>query len=158
MFTISPIAPAQRPAINALIASEWAGPIIVSRGAAHDTSNANGFMAMDGDTLVGYALYEIAQGQCELLVLQSMVENTGVGTALINAVIDVARAAGCVRVWLITTNDNLHAIRFYQRFGFELDAVRIGAIAESRKLKPSIPLTGCDDIPIKHEFEFGYAL
>ena len=113
---------------------------------------------MDGDTLVGYALYEIAQGQCELLVLQSMVENTGVGTALINAVIDVARAAGCVRVWLITTNDNLHAIRFYQRFGFELDAVRIGAIAESRKLKPSIPLTGCDDIPIKHEFEFGYAL
>lgn len=158
MFTISPIAPAQRPAINALIASEWAGPIIVSRGAAHDTSNSNGFMAMDGDTLVGYALYEIAQGQCELLVLQSIVENTGVGTALINAVIDVARAAGCVRVWLITTNDNLHAIRFYQRFGFELDAVRIGAIAESRKLKPSIPLTGCDDIPIKHEFEFGYAL
>ncbi len=127
-------------------------------GAAHDTSNANGFMAMDGDTLVGYALYEIAQVQCELLVLQSIVENTGVGTALINAVIDVARAAGCVRVWLITTNDNLHAIRFYQRFGFELDAVRIGAIAESRKLKPSIPLTGCDDIPIKHEFEFGYAL
>lgn len=115
-------------------------------------------MATDGDALAGYALYRIAGAQCELLVLQSIIEHRGVGTALVNAVIDAARAAGCTRVWLITTNDNLHAIRFYQRFGFELEAVHIGAIAQSRRLKPALPLTGCDGIPIKHEFEFSYAL
>ncbi len=158
MFTISKIDPARRPAINRQIACEWAGPMIVSRGTVHDTSDSDGFMALDGDALAGYALYNIDRAQCELLVLQSLVENRGVGTALVNAVIAAAREAGCARVWLITTNDNLHAVRFYQRFGFELDAVQIGAIARSRLLKPSIPLTGCDGIPIKHEFEFGYAL
>lgn len=158
MFSISPISPEQRPAINAQIAVEWAGPVIVSRGVAYDTSCAPGFMAVDGSTLYGYALYNIVRDQCELLVLQSIIENQGAGSALINAVIDAARAAGCARVWLITTNDNIHAIRFYQRFGFELDAVHIGAIEQSRRLKPSIPLLGCDGIPIRHEFEFGYRL
>jgi len=45
-------------------------------------------------------------------------------------------------------------MRFYQRYGFELAAVRLGAMAEARRLKPSIPLTGDDGIPIEHEFEF----
>ena len=71
---------------------------------------------------------------------------------------DVARKNRCMRIWLITTNDNIHAIRFYQRFGFELKGVYINALEESRKLKSSIPLTGNEGIPLKHEFEFSYSL
>jgi RimJ/RimL family protein N-acetyltransferase len=66
----------------------------------------------------------------------------------------VARLHGCKRVWLITTNDNTHAIRYYQKRGFDLVAIHRNAIDASRKIKPQIPLTGFDGIPILHEIEF----
>jgi GNAT superfamily N-acetyltransferase len=70
-----------------------------------------------------------------------------------NAVVDEARKQNCERVFLATTNDNLHALRFYQKRGFELVAVHRGAVNESRKIKPGIPLIGNDGIPIRDEIE-----
>ena len=69
-----------------------------------------------------------------------------------------AVAAGCRRLWLITTNDNLPALRFYQRRGFVLAALHRDAIAASRRLKPQIPLLGLDNIPIRDELELEMAL
>jgi hypothetical protein len=73
--------------------------------------------------------------------------------ALLQAVCDAARKACCNRLWLITTNDNVDALRFYQRFGFSLVALHRDAVRESRRLKPSIPETGKDGIPIRDEIE-----
>lgn len=81
-------------------------------------------------------------------------ENKGVGTALIYAVHSVAKARECKRLWLITTNDDIDAFRFYQIKGFEWIATHINAMEISRKIKPSIPLTGMYNISIKHELEF----
>ncbi len=155
---IIPISSEYRNQVNRRIADEWAGPDIVTKGVLHDTSESDGFISIQDGELTGYILYNIHDRQCEILVLQSIIENCGIGSALINAVIDFAKRKRCKRVWLVTTNDNIHAIRYYQRFGFELDAVHINALDESRKLKPSIPLLGIDEIPIKHEFEFGCVL
>jgi ribosomal protein S18 acetylase RimI-like enzyme len=83
-----------------------------------------------------------------------LTENCGIGSRLIEEVIKVARKNNCCRVWLITTNDNTRAIRFYQRRGFTMASIHINAIKESRKIKPQIPLLGFDDIPILHEIEF----
>lgn len=90
----------------------------------------------------------------EVSALFSLVEGQGVGRRLLDAARAEARRRGAKRLWLVTTNDNTAAIRFYQRYGFSLKAVRIGAVNEARKLKPSIPPTGSDGIPIEHEFEF----
>jgi hypothetical protein len=49
---------------------------------------------------------------------------------------------GVRELWLTATNDNLDALRFHQRRGFRLVAVRAGAMEEARRLKPSIPLVG----------------
>lgn len=155
---IIPINSEFRPKVNQYVADEWAGPIIVTKGISHNTSDTDGFISvMDGE-LTGYILYEIDNCECEILVLQSICENRGIGSALIRAVIDVAKSNHCTRVWLITTNDNIHAIRYYQKFGFELKAVHINALDESRRQKPSIPLFGNEGIPLKHEFEFDYML
>ncbi|MCL2517812.1 MAG: GNAT family N-acetyltransferase [Oscillospiraceae bacterium] len=141
--------------INKTIAANWAGPFVVSKGKLHDTRTNCGFVAIeDGIVVVGYILYYIADNECEITVVESLRERQGIGSALINAVIEAAKEAGCSRAWLITTNDNIHAIRFYQRFGFTLRAVHIGSMDVARKLKPQIPLTGNDGIPIAHEFEF----
>ena len=69
-----------------------------------------------------------------------------------------AREAGCGRVWLITTNDNLRALRFYQRRGFRLVAVHPDALERSRELKPSIPEIGLDGIPLRDELELELTL
>jgi hypothetical protein len=56
-------------------------------------------------------------------------------------------------VWLVTTNDNTAAIRFYQRRGWDLVALHRDALDRSRELKPAIPRTGDDGIALRHELE-----
>jgi ribosomal protein S18 acetylase RimI-like enzyme len=109
-----------------------------ARVAAHGEllypSELPGFIAGDGLAL---ATYRIDGDECELVTLHSRVENAGAGSALIEAVSAAAREAGCRRLYLITTNDNTHALRFYQRRGFRLAALRPGAVDEARRtVKP----------------------
>jgi RimJ/RimL family protein N-acetyltransferase len=85
--------------------------------------------------------------------LHSVEQGSGVGSALIEAVKKAAIAARCKRMWLITTNDNTAAMRFYQKRGFVLVAVHRNALERSRKLKPEIPLVGMDGIPLRDEIE-----
>jgi ribosomal protein S18 acetylase RimI-like enzyme len=74
--------------------------------------------------------------------IDSVVRHTGVGAALLDAAVRVAATAGAERLWLVTTNDNLDALRFYQRRGMRIVAVSPGAVDEARRLKPSIPRVG----------------
>jgi Acetyltransferases len=143
-----------RSLVNQYIKDEWGGPNIVTRGHIFDSSNLPGFVVVDGETLMGAVIYQIDNGECEIAALFSLVESKGVGTALINAVVEKAKRENCKRVWLITTNDNTHAIRFYQKRGLSLAGIHLNAINESRRLKPQIPLYGIDNIPILHEVEF----
>ena len=89
----------------------------------------------------------------EILSLDSLHEYKGIGTLLLNAAIGKARDSGLERIMLITTNDNLPALRFYQKRGFDLVQIRRNALEQARKIKPEIPLIGMDGIPIKHEIE-----
>ena len=144
--------------IDRQIRESWSGPFVVSKNTLHDTRTHKGFAAVSDGEVIGYILYNLADGDCEITVLESMRERQGVGRALINKVIQVAKEANCRRLWLITTNDNTRAIRFYQIYGFSLLSVHIGAMEKARKLKPNIPLTGNDGLPIDHEFEFELTL
>ena len=140
---------------DALIRENWGGPMIVSRGKLTDTRGLPGFAAEEDGRLLGYLLYRVSGKDCEVVVLEALEQNRGVGTALLDLAGIRAKEAGCNRLWLITTNDNAHAIRFYQKYGMELRAVHIGAVDKARNLlKPGIPMTGEDRIPIRHEFEY----
>ena len=92
--------------------------------------------------------------QCEILTLHADAQWHGTGTALIEAVRLLARRQGCTRLWVITTNDNVDALRFYQRRGFCLVRVHPGAVDRSRaSLKPEIPAVGAYGIPLRDEIE-----
>lgn len=154
-FEICPVDPDYRNQVDGLLREAWAGPIIVTKERAWDTSTLPGFAAVEeSGVLCGAATYRIGDSECEITSLNSLTSGQGIGSALISAVLAVAMKSGCGRLFLVTTNDNTHAIRFYQKFGFSLKAVHIGAMDESRRLKPSIPLVGIDGIPLLHEFEF----
>ncbi len=143
-----------RSAVNEILRDEWNCPPLISRGKIIDTTILPGFLIIEDEIIKGFITYRLASDECEIATLNSFEENRGIGTALIKAVLDIAEKNSCRRLWLITTNDNINSIRFYQKKGFELKAAHINAIELSRKLKPSIPLIGMDNIPIKHELEF----
>lgn len=155
---IRPRDAADLPWLRAFFTERWGGTTSVSRGVAHDTTALPCLVAdLDGQR-AGVATYRIDGTECELVTLDSAEKGRGVGTALVDGVADAARTAGAVRLWLVTTNDNLPALRFYQRYGFDLVALHHDAVAASRRLKPSIPATGHDGIPIRHELELAIAL
>jgi ribosomal protein S18 acetylase RimI-like enzyme len=150
LMNVIPCPPTDRPWLLATL-THWGVTTMVTRGQVHDLLRLPGFVAFDGEKRVGLALYRIADAECELVSLDSLREGVGVGTALLAAVTDAARNAGCRRLWLITTNDNTQALRFYQRRGLRLVAIYRDAVTAARQLKPSIPLLGNDGIPIRDE-------
>ena len=133
---------------------EWHSTKLVSRGKVYDANELPGFIAEQNKKPIGLVTYHIEKAECEIITLNSLREGLGVGSALIETVKNTAKDLKCHRLWLITTNDNLSAIEFYKKRGFTLAAVHKDAIAESRKLKPQIPLLGKNGIPIKDEIEF----
>jgi len=153
-FTIRPVEEYNRPWMLEVIRG-WGADFVVTRGRKVYAAELPAFIAVgDSGEKLGLQTYEIISDQCEVVTLDAFTRFSGVGTALMQCAIDAARAAGCRRVWLMTTNDNLDAIRFYQKRGFTIAAVHVNAIAHSRTLKPSIPLIGYYGIPIRDEVEF----
>lgn len=136
----------------------WGSTRIVSRGQAYLAHLLPGFIAKQGEEYIGLVTYRIDGEQCEIMTINSLRESEGVGTALINAVRAAAAEEDCKRIWLITTNDNLPALRFYQKRGFHLVAVYPGALSESRKIKPEISLFGHAGIPLRDEIELELTL
>jgi GNAT superfamily N-acetyltransferase len=132
---------------------------VARRGELLDSLDHPAFLAWAGDLLVGVATYVVDGEACELLTLHAQNQFAGVGTALVEAVVRAARAAGCRRVWVVTTNDNVDALRFYQRRGFRLVQLRPGAVDMSREtLKPEIPPVGAHEIPLRDELELELTL
>lgn len=152
-WTIRPAEPHDRAWMKAYITQQWGEPRVVAHGAVYRPHELPGLLAEEGDRRVGLLTYRIEGDACEIVTIDATVQGSGVGTALLDAVRGVAQAHGCRRLWVVTTNDNLDALRFYQRRGFRLSALRPGALIESRRIKPSIPLTGEYGIPLRDELE-----
>ncbi len=137
----------------------WGSDFVVSRGRKIYAAELQGFCAVSSiGERTGLATYEVVGDQCQLVTLHAFVEFAGIGTRLVEAVRDAAAEAGCGRLWLITTNDNLDALRFYQRRGFLLVAVHRGLRDVARTLKPCIPIVGNYGIPIRDEVELEMTL
>jgi GNAT superfamily N-acetyltransferase len=139
--------------VRAFIRERWGDEIVVGHGVVFRPHQLPGLIATDTGKIVGLLTYTIDRDSCEIVTIDAMVERRGVGSLLIAALEDVAREAGCTRLWLITTNDNERALDFYRAHGFEVVAVHEGAVARSRERKPSIPLVNEAGMPIQDEIE-----
>jgi GNAT superfamily N-acetyltransferase len=111
-------------------------------------------IAEEDGRLLGVLTYIVRGNECEVFTLHTAEQWRGAGTALIDEIERIAAQHGCTRLWLITTNDNLEALRFYQRRGFRLAELYPGAVVSSRAhLKPEIPELGEFGIPLRDEIE-----
>jgi len=155
---IRPLALEDGPWLARWMVDRWGGERVVVHGMVYRPAQLPGFVALRGAGRVGLVTYHIEGAGCEIVTLDSLRERQGIGSVLIKAVKGVAREAACERLWLITTNDNLHAIGFYQRRGFRLAAIHPGAVDEARRVKPQIPEIGMDGIPLRDEIELEMTL
>jgi len=147
------LAPDDLPRLRQFWIDYWGGEEMVTRGNVYRPEQVDGFVIEDEREWLGLATFIVTGDECEITSINSLREAQGIGTSLINTVVDEARKQNCKRVFFITTNDNLNALGFYQKRGFELVAVYRGAVNESRKIKPGIPLIGYNNIPLRDEIE-----
>jgi GNAT superfamily N-acetyltransferase len=128
----------------------WNAPTIVVHEESIDASRLPALIAGNRQ---GLATFRVLGRDAELVTLDAMPAGTGTGTALIEALVTRLRTEGCEHLWLTTTNDKLSALRFYLRRGFRLIQVRPGAVDAARKLKPTIPVIGENEIPVHEEID-----
>ncbi len=95
---------------------------------------------------------------CQIITLDALLKRKGVGTALVNQLKKEGEKEGWKKIKVITTNDNLDGLRFYQRRGFVLKKVYPDAVNASRKIKQEIPLFGDYKIPLRDEIELEYLI
>ena len=133
---------------------QWGSPEMVTSSGIYDCSALDGITVVnEEDNIIGLITYIIKDKECEIISLDSMEEGKGIGTSLVQEVENLAIKNNCKILKLITTNDNLLALKFYQKRGFILSKIINNAVERARKLKPEIPLIGNDGIPIRDEIE-----
>ena len=132
----------------------WGSDILVSRGKIHRAEDLDGILVYDEKKIVGLGPYHNENNDCEIVLLETFIRNKGIGSQLIERIKEIAKTKNCKRIWIITSNDNIDAIKFYQRKGFRISKIYNNAMEESRKLKPEIPYIGNYEIPIRDEIEF----
>ncbi len=142
-----------KPQVKQFIRENWGSELMISRGRIHVVADLDGFVITESGTIIGLITFSITSGECEIVSLDSIRENQGIGSMLINLVSEVATKEQCRRIWLYTTNDNTGGLRFYQKRGFDICGFYHNSVDMARQVKPEIPKLGENDIEIKHEFE-----
>ena len=142
-----------RPTLTWLVAELWGSAVVAVHGTMFRPAELGGFIAERAGRIAGLLTYDLTPETLEIVTLNAIERRVGLGTRLIETAVGKARRSGCLEVRLTTTNDNVDALRFYQRRGFRLVELRPGAVDWSRREKPEIPLTGEYGIPLHDEID-----
>jgi N-acetylglutamate synthase-like GNAT family acetyltransferase len=153
-FTVKAASKSEMEWIKELYVQTWGGDICVSRGKVQKVDDfTGGFIAKEGGKNIGFVTYIVTGTEMEITGLLSVRENNGIGSGLVKAVVELAKKQKLKKVALVTTNDNLHGIGFWQKRGFSLVKVYPNSMEYIRKIKPAVPLIGENSIPLRDELE-----
>ena len=158
MIEIRPASEVDPEALLAFVVEAWGAETVVGHEEAMYPARHAGFVAAAGRRDHGHVTYRGDGDRCEITTIQAFPRQGGVGSMLLDAALEAAREEGYSVVWLTTTNDNLDAIRFYQRRGFPDRAVRPGAVDRARAIKPEIPEVGMYGIRMRDELDLALEL
>lgn len=139
---------------RATLEAAWGSTIVARLGVQVNAAPLSGLVAERHGRRLGLATYAARANGIEVVTLQALTQGEGVGRALMDHLRTLATESGASRLWLITTNDNVRAIAFYQQWGMHLVRLVHDGVAASRRVKPSIPTVGATGIQPRHELEF----
>lgn len=144
------------PASTELIESIWRrwGLPIVSTERTYLPGDVAGLYLEGGaDGLCGLVTWAVQESMAEVVSLDAFEPGRGFGARLLGAAEAILKSSGVERVFLITTNDNLDALRFYLRQGYRLVRIHPDAMDRVRKIKPSVPENGKGGVPLRDMWE-----
>lgn len=136
-----------------LMEKHWGGEPLVIRAKNYYPSKLDGMVAVKGEEIIGFLFYETQGVTLEIIVFEVFDKLQGIGTKMLQQLKRIAKENGCNKIYLMTNNDNLDALRFYQRRGFHICGIHLDSMKESRKMKPGIPMTGEYGIPLRDEID-----
>ena len=141
-----------------LFVENWSSTKVVARGILYDLLELPPYVAISNGKPAGALVFRLQGASIEVVSLTSIARNRGVGSALVRELEGWARTNGCARIWIVTTNDNASALRFWRKRGYSVRAIHENAVARSRELKPEIPKFGQSGLPIRDEIELAKEL
>lgn len=151
-FDIEPLSSLHQKQVMAFFTHSWGSSKMVTSTGTHHLHELEGFVAWSSTgELIGIVTFQRYDGVIEVISLDSVVENQGIGSRLLMMVESVAVEDQIPLIKVITTNDNIGALSFYQRKGYRIKEVIQGAVDRARQVKPEIPLIGERGIPIHDE-------
>jgi GNAT superfamily N-acetyltransferase len=152
-LVVRPVQESDRPTVEWLTTQLWGAAEVVVHDGVFYPATLPGFIAEHAGRIAGLVTFDVRLDVLEIVTINALDKHTGIGTLLIEAIRAEAKRRGCREIILTTTNDNIGALRFYQRRGFRLAALRPGAVDRSRLVKPEIPRTGDYGIPLRDEID-----
>ncbi|MEM0906439.1 MAG: GNAT family N-acetyltransferase [Pseudomonadota bacterium] len=137
-----------RPKLQSFLTDRWGSTVLIINGEEVDALECEALVAGDFSAVI---TFRIEGDSAEIVSFNAVPPLAGLGSNLLNAFIDLMRQRQINTVNVTTTNDNVNALRFYQRRGFRLSVLRPGAVDAARRLKPSIPKEGRHKIALRDE-------
>ena len=113
-FHIRPVRKTDKTWIDRTLVDRWGSTNVVTRGVLHAANDLPEFIASAQNKPVGLLTYLLEKETCKVVTLDSLLKDQGIGSALLHTVEHEAKAKRCNRIWRVTTNDNIHALIFYQ--------------------------------------------
>ena len=139
--------------VNQFFIDNWFSTDMSIIGEIIDGTKLDGFLLQEDNKVIGLVTYTFFGDICEIVSLDSKRENIGIGSAHLKEIEKIAIDNNCSKMRLITTNDNMRALQFYQKRGYCLTKLYPNAMEEVRKVKPNVPELGDNDIPLRDEIE-----
>lgn len=152
-ITIRLTTPDDTQLVSQLMTQHWGGEPLVIRAKKYYPSKLDGIIVEENNEIIGFLFFECQKTSCEIVVFEVFEKFHGIGTKVLDKLKFIAKEKGCHRIYLMTNNDNLDALRFYQRRGFCICGIHLDSVKASRKIKPGIPMVGEYGIPLRDEID-----
>ena len=150
---IQPISEKNRQQVIDFFREHWGSSQMIISSGTYDCAMLDGYVYVEETTIIGLVTYVLHADSLEIISLDSIQEGKGIGSRLMAEVEQFAMEQAIPKIELITTNDNLQALKFNQKRGYRITHIFPNAVMEARKVKPTIPLIGNDGIPLLDEIK-----
>ena len=148
-FTVRAALPADRHGIEEICDQALGETEIDVFDRTFDVLSGDNLIAEADGTLAGLLSTAVCEGDLVVVLLSVYPQHQGqgVGAALLRAAVDLARDRGLPSVRAAVSNDDIPLLYFYQRHGFVLYEVALGALAD----RAGAAVAGFSGIPSRDE-------